>query len=279
MKIKILGSGGCTSLPRPCCYCDICEEAREKGEPYKRSSCSIFIEDLNLLIDTPEDISYSLNRERIRTVDRLMYSHWDPDHTLGIRVIEQLRLNWFKYFNNERCTNPIQISALPEVLDDIYKIENKFGSYLSYYESLNLCSTSKITEIIIGDIKISLVPIVTNIVSTAFVFESSNSKVVYAPCDNKPLPDDSRFYDADIFIMGGFIPTTGFNGGTKLASDNKIFDAMLTLDELKDIKNTFRVDKMILTHLEEDWGLSYTDYENLNSDDITFAYDGMTIEC
>lgn len=277
MKIRILGSGGCTSLPRAGCFCRVCNEAREKGEPYKRSSCTLYIEALGLLIDTPEDISYSLNREKISKVNTIMYSHWDPDHTLGIRIIEQLRLNWYKYFNGERCTNPINIYALNDVLDDIYQIRNKFGSYLSYYESLNLCKTKTITHITFEDLKISLVPIVTNITSTAFVFEKERKKIVYAPCDNKPLPDDDRLKNADILILGGFIPTTGFNNGTILPLDNEIFKAMLTLDEIKKIKESYNSKKIILTHLEEDWGLSYDDYSKLSTDSIIFAYDGMEL--
>ena len=55
MNAIILGSGGCVSTPRPCCSCPICTEARQKGFPYARTGCSLYIEDANLLIDTPED--------------------------------------------------------------------------------------------------------------------------------------------------------------------------------------------------------------------------------
>ena len=277
MQIKVLGSGGCTTLPRPCCSCRICNEARIKNEPYKRSSCSIYLEDINLLIDTPEDISYSLNTQNIKSVDYIMYSHWDPDHTLGIRVIEQLRLHWYKFFNGKKCTNPLKIYALQDVLKDIYNIKNKFGSYLSYYEGLNLCKCNSISSITIENIKISLIPIITNIVSTAFVIESNAKKVIYAPCDNKPLPKDELLFNADLFILGGFIPTTGFNDGTILSRDNKIFNAMLTMEQIKEIKKNYKAKKIILTHLEEDWGLSFDDYNKLNTDDIIFAYDGMIL--
>ena len=35
MKLKIIGSGGCVSTPRPCCNCPICVEARKKGFPMR----------------------------------------------------------------------------------------------------------------------------------------------------------------------------------------------------------------------------------------------------
>lgn len=94
MRLKIIGSGGCVSTPRPLCQCNICIEAREKGFPYARCGCSLYIEDANILIDTPEDIADALNHADIKEVEYLLYSHIDPDHTMGMRVIEQLRLDW-----------------------------------------------------------------------------------------------------------------------------------------------------------------------------------------
>ena len=50
MKIKIIGSGGCVSTPRPCCDCRVCKKAREKGFPYARTGCSIYIEEIETLL-------------------------------------------------------------------------------------------------------------------------------------------------------------------------------------------------------------------------------------
>ncbi len=36
--------------------CRVCIEAQQKGFPYARTGCSLFVEDVNLLIDTPEDL-------------------------------------------------------------------------------------------------------------------------------------------------------------------------------------------------------------------------------
>ncbi|MFB6254220.1 MAG: hypothetical protein ABEI06_06405, partial [Halobacteriaceae archaeon] len=68
MDITVLGSGGNTPIPMPTCDCRVCEEAREKGEPYARRGNSLFIHDENILIDVPELVWYSLNREEIDQV-------------------------------------------------------------------------------------------------------------------------------------------------------------------------------------------------------------------
>ncbi len=36
MKFEIIGSGGCVTLPKPLCGCNVCQEARVKGIPYSR---------------------------------------------------------------------------------------------------------------------------------------------------------------------------------------------------------------------------------------------------
>jgi len=78
MKFTVLGSGGCVALPKPLCQCNVCKEAREKGKPYSRYGCSLFIHDINLLIDTPEDIVHSLNYFNMTSIDSVIFSHMDP---------------------------------------------------------------------------------------------------------------------------------------------------------------------------------------------------------
>ena len=109
MKFTVVGSGGCVSLPRPLCRCPICAEAREKGAPYSRHGCSLYLHGANMLVDTPEDICGALNLTMPPAVDIISYSHWDPDHTLGMRVIEQLRLEWLDFYKNIYPEKPIEV--------------------------------------------------------------------------------------------------------------------------------------------------------------------------
>ena len=72
MELTILGSGGCTVIPRPLCGCAVCEEARKRGVPYARTGPSLFIHDIHLLIDCPAEISDQLNRWHIARIDYLI---------------------------------------------------------------------------------------------------------------------------------------------------------------------------------------------------------------
>ena len=187
MKIKILGSGGSIALPKPLCFCNVCNEAREKGIPYKRNGCSIYIEDINSLFDTPEDIIHSLNENRIRTIDNIFYSHLDPDHTMGIRVIELLRKNWLDVSPPLNKLNPLNVFGLHNVISDLYKIRNGYGSVLKYYlECKEIINVKSINHIQINEFDIYLLPVKGDITSTVFVITYNKIKVIYAPGDINP---------------------------------------------------------------------------------------------
>lgn len=119
MNVIITGSGGCVSTPRACCNCRVCTQARLKGFPYARTGCSLFIEEANVLIDTPEDINDSLNHAGIQNVEHILYSHCDPDHTMGMRVIEQLKMDWLAGSVGKKPDHPIEVASLPAILEDI----------------------------------------------------------------------------------------------------------------------------------------------------------------
>lgn len=281
MKFIITGSGGCVSIPRPLCTCNICTEAREKGYPYARCGCSLFLEDINLLIDTPEDITHSLNNCNIKAIDYLLFSHLDPDHTLGMRVIEQLRLNWLDLSVDKKCTNPISVLALPNVLNDINAISTKYGPILDYYESLNLIKRKAIARrTVINDIKITLIPANEEGTVTVFVFEKDNKKLIYAPCDVKPFPSSRLFNNADYLIIGNTIMGSVLKNGFYLDKNNPLNTELFSIEEVLQIKENYNIQNLIFTHLEEDWGKSFDDYLNLEKEFISvkFAYDGMTIE-
>lgn len=57
------------------------------------------------------------------------------------------------------------------------------------------------------------------------------------------------------------------------------------MSEIIELKKKYNIHKVIITHIEEDWGKSYDDYLELQShynesefaDNILFAYDGMEV--
>ncbi|MBL4931704.1 MBL fold metallo-hydrolase [Clostridium paridis] len=279
MNFTILGSGGCVALPKPLCQCKVCVEAREKGKPYSRYGCSLYLEDIELLVDTPEDIVHALNYSNIKEVNKVLFSHMDPDHVLGMRVFEHLRLNWFEVAEKKECSNAIMVHAMKHVMEDINSIKSKYGSYLDYYEKVrNLIKREVIEEhIYLDQIKLTFIKAG---VATVFVFEEKNKKVIYAPCDVKPFPINNIFMDADVMIIGNTIVGDELKDGYILNNESNIFSELFRMNEIEDLKNQYKIKKVIITHLEEDWGKSYDDYLKFQEqyDGILFAYDGMKVE-
>lgn len=279
MKFKIIGSGGCVAIPKPLCTCKVCTEARRKGVPYSRFGCSLYLEDIKLLVDTPEDIVHAINYSNIKEINTVLFSHVDPDHTLGIRVFEQLRLNWLEVSEGKECDNPIKVLATENVMSDINSIQFIFGSYLDYYEKTrNLIKRININNhIYIEGIKISCINVNH---STIFVFEDSNKKFIYAPCDVKPFPNHEILKNADVLLIGNTVVGNVLKDRFILKDNNPLLKELFTIDEIQTIKREYNIKKVIITHLEEDWGKSYDDYVELENqyDGIKFAYDGMEID-
>ena len=280
MNIIILGSGGCVSTPRACCNCRICTEARQKGFPYARTGCSLFIEDANILIDTPEDINASLNNSGIQKVEHILYSHCDPDHTMGMRVIEQLKMDWLAASLGKKSENPIEIASLPTIIEDIKKQSTKYGSVIAYYEAKGLVYTKETRAFKIDNISVELIPVDEQAHVTTFIISSNNKKIIYAPCDCKPFPKSEKFKDADVLIIGNTIVGDVLKDGFVLKEDNPLRKELFTLDEIDMIRKQYGIKEVIITHLEEDWGKSYDDYKELEKElnFIYFAYDGLKIQ-
>lgn len=279
MEFKVIGSGGCTALPRPLCKCRVCTEAREKGRPYSRFGCCVYFKELNLIIDTPEDIVQSINCSGIDKIDRVLYSHVDPDHTLGMRVFEQLNLDWLKVSEGQECENPIEVIARENVMEELNSIRFCLGSYLDYYESVRRLIKRRIVNdsIEINNIRITLVPVGS---ATVFVFEEDNKKLIYAPCDVKPFPEETIFNNADMMIIGNTIIGTELKDGFILREDNPLKKELFVMEDIVALKDKYNIKEVIMIHLEEDWGKSYDDYLKLekNYTGIKFAYDGMEIK-
>jgi len=279
MKIKIIGSGGCVSTPKPCCSCKVCTEAREKGFPYARTGCSLFIEDGKVLIDTPEDINYALNHTNIDQVNYVLYSHMDPDHTMGMRLFEQLKMDWLNSSIGIKCNDPVKVISLKAVMEDLKMQGTKYGSALAYYASCSLITLHEENNLKVENVCIEIVPANVEESVAIFIITEDDKKLIYAPCDVKPFPENDKFQNADTLIIGNTIIGDILKNGFVLEQGNPLRDELFVMDEIVALKEKYHIKKVIITHIEEDWGKSYEDYLELQNEynGIYFAYDGMEV--
>ena len=88
-------------------------EARQRGAPYSRTGPSVFVHGPDLLIDTPEEIKFQLNRAGLGFIPACTYSHWHPDHVMGRRVWE-MNKDWRGWPPRDRQSDiylPQQVAA------------------------------------------------------------------------------------------------------------------------------------------------------------------------
>lgn len=127
---------------------------------------------MNILIDTPEDINASLNNSGIQKVEHILYSHCDPDHTMGMRVIEQLKMDWLANSQVKKPDNPIEVASLPAILEDIKKQGTKYGSVIAYYEAKGLIYTREIRTLKYDNICLRSASVGTEQMSTGHLVPS-----------------------------------------------------------------------------------------------------------
>ncbi len=113
---------------------------------------------------------------------------------------------------------------------------------------------------------------------TFYVISDGAKKVIYACCDVKPFVPNELYFDADLLIVGLVSDDGILKDGSKL-DDAPFRGDMFTLEEIMEIKKTYRVKRIVVTHIDEYWGKSYAYYQELEKTlgNIFFAYDGMEI--
>ena len=273
MKFRIIGSGGMYPTPLPHCHCKVCESARNGNEKDIRSMPALFVEDIKLLIDTPEDIFNTLDKWKIDDFDYLSISHKDPDHARGIRVVEGMYFDW----KNEIPKKTVDFFTLPEVVDDINEMN---GNTLKFYEDvLKVINIDACKEKTIDDIKITMLDNYTNerLHIANYVFEKADKKLIYACCNAKPFRDFDLYNNADVLIIS-MVDLTKIDNPSREAY--KFDGELFSIEEVVELKEKYNIKRVICTHIDCNWGNTYEIIKKYEKElcGIEVAYDGMIIE-
>ncbi len=253
--------------PRPFCQCAICRKARKLGEPYRRNSSSLFIQDANTVIDCGEDIGDSLNRRNIRRVDNLFVTHWHPDHTFGLRPLLEANYD-FRRCEADRTINVYIPRRVFEILKQRFPVIDYF---LDVQKTGKLCLVEDGDKIRIADVAIGVVGYKEKESDVyAYLIENDGRRVLYSPCDTIGFDRYREFKDLDLLI-----------NECGLFSD---IPHEISFDSLMQRLREIKPKKALLTHIEEVelnmWGEEHLqEMKKQYSDvDFDFAYDGMRID-
>lgn len=265
MKFILTGSGGNISTPRIFCSCDICNLAREIGEPYKRNSSCMYLEDIEALFDCPEDISDSLNRRNIKSVQNLFITHWHPDHTFGLRPLLQSNFDFFA----RKAETKMNIFISEHIYEGLKKIYPAIEHFANRMGLANLNFVEHNQVLTFGDITVRVIGYNgEKSENYAFEIRQQGKRALYAPCDtitfNQPIGDvDLLINECGIFV--------------EVEEEMKFSDLMNKIRKEK-------VKKTVMTHIEEivmnkvGWNYLEQIKKEYPDIDFDFGYDGMVIE-
>jgi len=136
MKVTFLGTGTSQGIPVIACDCEVCKSLDFRDKRL-RVSVHLEVDGKSFVIDSGPDFRQQVLRERIKTLDALLFTHEHKDHTAGMddvrsynfkqkrdmpiyarpQVIEQLKREFSYIFSG------IQYPGIPRV--QIHEIENK----------------------------------------------------------------------------------------------------------------------------------------------------------
>jgi phosphoribosyl 1,2-cyclic phosphate phosphodiesterase len=273
MEILFLGTGGTQTIPKPCCNCELCQKARKEPK-LQRNGPAIFLPEINVLFDTPMDISHSLTRENVKDVDAVFYTHYHPDHTAGAMVFEQICWFWPEF----RARKTIDIYFPEGVIEDLekYRMDGTINFNANVRKTIRIKRVGEKDILKIKDYSIRPVKISKDNV-WGFLIEQQGKKIFYAPCDieldviNEKLKNEKL--DACILEMGVV------NTSPEILKNLSKRGAHLFSDELMEAKK-LKCKNFIFTHIEENRQLTPEIIKKLKTEDNTvdFAYDGMRLK-
>ncbi len=267
-------------IPKPLCKCSVCEEARKKGVPYVRTGPSAFLHDEKILIDTPAEIALQLNRSGIDEVDYIIFTHLDPDHVEGFRVVEQITLDFRTWQAHEGSTIKL---VLPREIDErLSDITTVYGPVIDFYEERGFIERISFGgEIDLGSVSLTPVQIEGSFPETfVYVFQKQGKKLVYAPCDIKPFPEYREELQApDLLVIQPGIFENELKHGFVYPEDHISRTTLYTFQETMALAERIGAREILFIHLEEYWNRSHDDYMAIQEKygNIRFAHDGMRV--
>ena len=254
MKFIILGCGSSMGVPRPDGYFGNCDPNNKKNY---RTRCSALIKTSteNILIDTSPDLRAQMISQKIKKIDKVLYSHMHADQTHGINDLRSFFITSKKQINvyADKDTSKYLRKTFSYCFDT-YSREYPATLKLNNFNKKIFIKNKK-KNILIKPIKVQH----GNVYSMCYIIDK---KLAY-------ISDVSEIYKKDYKY---------FKNLKYLIIDclwYKNHPSHFNLEKALEIIKKFAPKKAILTNLHTD-----IDYEEIKSKlpkNIVPAYDGLSI--
>ena len=253
LKVTILGCGSSMGVPRPDGSFGQCDPGEKLN---LRTRCSVVISSKhsNTLIDTSPDLRMQLIKNKIKNIDRVLYSHFHADQTHGIN---DLRIFFIK--------NKKKIPVYCDSETKKYLLKNFnycFVSTFSYPAILKINPLKKrvVFKEKFSNLKIKIIKVKHGMVNcNAFIV---NNKCAYLSDVSKIYEKDYKYFkNLKYFIID--------------CLRYKKHPSHFNLEEALRLSSLLKPKKTILTNMHTD--LDYGKLKKILPKNIIPAYDGMTL--
>ncbi|MBY0424300.1 MAG: MBL fold metallo-hydrolase [Cytophagales bacterium] len=252
MKITFLGTGTSQGVPVIACECEVCKSLDFRD---KRLRVSIHIEfgGKSFVVDTGPDFRQQMLRERVQSLDAILFTHEHKDHTAGLDDIRAF---------NYKQQKPMPVYARKQVMEQLKK-EFSYAFDEHKYPGIPEINLLELKNEPLEIEGIRFVPIeVKHMYLPVFGFRVGNFTY---------LTDLNFISDEELEkVKGSEVVVIGALQKAAHQSHFRLDEAIALLEKLKPRKG-------YLTHISHRMGL-HADVSKELPEFIELAYDGLKIQ-
>ncbi len=252
MKITVLGSGTSQGVPVIGCNCEVCRSLDFRDKRL-RVSIHIAIDDKSFIIDSGPDFRQQVLRERINSLDALIFTHEHKDHTAGMDDIRSF--NFLQKRDMPIYARDTVINQLKREFAYVFE-ENKYPGI----PKVKVQTIENVPFLVEG---IEFIPIeVMHYILPVFGFRVNDFSYV---TDAKTISqtEKEKIRGSKVLILDA------------LQKEDHL--SHLTLSEALTLIEELEVETTYLTHISHRMGLHHKVNAEL-PDNVKLAYDGLQIE-
>ncbi len=252
MIVTFLGTGTSQGVPVIACECEVCRSLDFRDKRL-RVSVHLQIGDKSLVIDSGPDFRQQVLRERINTLDALLFTHEHKDHTAGMDDIRA-----YNFFQGKA----IPVYGRPTVLE---QLQREYAYVFSEHQYP-------------GIPRVQLQPIGNE----PFVVEGIEVIPVEVlhyrlPVYGFRIGDFTYITDANYIADGELEKVKGSRVIVLNALRREPHISHFTLDQAVELLRDLQPEKGFLTHISHQMG-RHAEVDKLLPPNVHLAFDGLKIE-
>ena len=252
MIITILGSGTSGGVPMIGCHCEVCSSGDSRDKRL-RTSILLQINNKNFVFDAGPDFRQQMLREKVDTLEAIIFTHPHRDHTAGLDDVRA-----YNHFQQKA----MDIYVTAETENSLRK-EYHYVFYDVWYPGLPKINFCPITNTPFNISEITFIPIeVMHYKMKVFGYRIEDFTYI-TDANFISNEEKSKIFGCKVLILNALRKE-------KHISHFNLEEALQLIEELKP-------EKAYLTHLSHQMG-KHAEVTKELPENVFIAYDGLQIE-